>query len=153
MNAKEIVPVKIRGGVFVGDETRRREFVEGRPIEIQISFYEGGLTKCWDFLLEGEDCIYRVRFPWESHIFKAIVLSLAGDRRLSRTDSLIRLSPYQKDGKPRIRVTDRGKSLRWITTDLPPVKPYYIVDAKCYDTTERMNFIVTFVEQINYRLK
>jgi hypothetical protein len=127
------------------------DFVEGtlEKIYTKEREFNGERVLYWYVPLRDDNGdLYLLGLPYSSGVFKSIVLSLANDNDLTAL-STIRIETYLKDGRTKVSVSDQGRKLNWITSELPPVKETQVGGRIIKDDSERMSFIAGLVKKIN----
>ena len=127
------------------------DFVEGTLGKIfqKERDFNGERVLYWYIVLQdekGEN--FALSFPYNSGVFKSIVLSLASDKTIGLSNK-IRIDSYLKDGKTKVVVRNGANKLDWITRDLPPVNEVNIGGKIVKDESARMELISHYVGEIN----
>jgi hypothetical protein len=135
---------------------KRYAFVEGRleSITTKERTFRNETVVYWYVDLRDTDTgdLYSLGFPYNSNIFKGVVLSLASDEALTR-NSVVRIEPYTKNGYDKVVVWSDGVKLDWVTQDLPPVESLSVGGRYIKDDSKRMQLIASFADLIATRLK
>ena len=110
------------------------------------------VTRWFIDLRDGED-LYSLCLPYSSGVFKAIVLSLATDERLTASTP-IRIEPYEgRNGYTKVVVYSNGVKQDWVTKQIPPQETITIGGKQIKDDTKQMELIESLVDTIRQRLK
>lgn len=137
--------------------------------EVSFSFVEGKLsdvfTKERTFRTErvlywyidlrddtGE--LFSIGLPYNSGIFKSIILALASDRGLQaiRGGEAIKIEPYTKNGFDKVQVSTSGTRLDWVTKTLPAMEEITIGGRTIKDDTKRMEFISSLADKVKLEI-
>lgn len=110
--------------------------------------FNGENVNRWYMDLRDGTEIYSICFPYNSGVFKSIILALASDEELGS----IRIEPYEKNGFTKVKVYSEGVKLDWITAELPPVEEVMVGGRKIKDESKRMEFICDLCNTINERI-
>ena len=107
----------------------------------------------WYIDLRDGSELYSLCLPYNSGVFKSIILALASDENLS-SSTPIQIEPYEgKNGYTKVVVWSEGVKLDWITKELPEIETIQVGGREVKDDSKRMELIYNLVNTINERLK
>jgi hypothetical protein len=147
---------KLRDGaidVKVDNNIKKFDFYEGYLTNIRVVHgeYNGTPTKQWDVEFldpDGQEFVWVI--DYNAYTFQNFINCI-----LSVEDKfgLIKLSPYIKNGKPKLAVYHNGNILSWKFKpgEMPNLEEIKNKNGEFieYDNTERMNWIEDKVTQLN----
>lgn len=149
--------LSINGGKVIIDRGNGKKesfsFVEGviEGIYQKERNFNGENVNRWYLDLRDGTEIYSICFPYNSGVFKSIILALASDEALD-SSTPIRLEPYERNNYTKIKVYSDGVKLDWITKELPPVEEVMVGGRKIKDESKRMELICNLCNTINGRI-
>lgn len=129
-------------------------YIEGQLLcinEVIRNYGKEDVTKWVIDMQDENNDLYSISFPYNSGIFKSIVLSLASDIFL-KPSTIIRIEPYEKGNFTNVVVWSDGVKLDWIIKELPPVEEVAFNGKVYKDESKRMECIIRFVNSINTRI-
>lgn len=108
-------------------------------------------------LQDEEGNTYSLGFAYSNNLFKSIILQLASVEGLEAvsTNTPIKFSPYNRNFYDKIQLYVGENKLAWAVpvTELPSVKEIELGGRKIKDDSERMEFIIKYVEKIKEVIK
>lgn len=144
------------GKVVEGTGTNKKyfSFIEGmiEGVYTKKSNFNGEEVTRWyiDITDEGEN--YTLCLPYNSGIFKSIILSLAADEHLNPF-TRVKIVPYLgSNGYTKVSVYSDGKKLSWITSEIPPQDVIQVGERQIKDDSKQMELIVSLCSAIEKRV-
>lgn len=123
-----------------------------KAIYSKTSTFGNEVVNRWYIDLRDGEQLYSICLPYNSGVFKSIVLCLASYEALS-TSTPIRIEPYEgKNGYTKVVVYADGVKLDWVTKDLPPQETISVGSRTIRDDSKQMEFISSLASQIVERI-
>lgn len=155
--AKKIY-LSISHGKIVKDTRGTKEYyssVDGtlEAIYTKQSNFGGEVVIRWFIDLRDGEELYSLCLPYNSGVFKSIILALSSDSFLTRSTP-IRIEPYEgRNGYTKVVVWSEGIKLDWIVKQLPEVETIQVGGRFIKDDSKRMEYILNLVNTINERVQ
>lgn len=149
--------LSINGGKVIIDRGNGKKesfaFVEGvlEGIYQKERTFNGESVNRWYMDLRDGTDIYSICFPYNSGVFKSIILALASDKNLS-SSTPVRIEPYERNGFTKVVVYSEGVKLDWVVKELPLVTEVMVGNRKIKDESKRMAFICELCNTIIERI-
>lgn len=123
-----------------------------KAIYSKTSTFGNEVVNRWYIDLRDGEQLYSICLPYNSGVFKSIVLSLASYKSLS-TSTPIRIEPYEgRNGYTKVVVYADGTKLDWVTKELPPQETISVGSRTIRDDSKQMEFISSLASQIVERI-
>lgn len=130
-------------------------FVEGRLVSIfeKVRDFHGEKVIYWYIDLQDESGeVYSIGFHHNSGVLVSIINSMASAEALS-SSSVIRISPYERNGFTKVSVYCNGEKLDWKIKELPPIEEVKTANGKVFkDDSKRMEILSGLAQEIRERI-
>lgn len=146
-----------KGKIIEGTGSAKKyfSFIEGSIEAIytrKSNFHGEEVTRWYIDIADGSE-LYSLCLPYNSGIFKSIVMSLASDELLSGF-TRVKISPYLgNNGYTKVSVYSNGDKLSWVTKEIPPQEVIAVGEKQIKDDSKQMEFIVSLCSIIEKRLQ
>lgn len=137
-----------------GASKKQFSFIEGTIEAIytrKSNFHGEEVTRWYIDITDGAES-YSLCLPYNSGIFKSIILSLAANEHINPF-TRVKIVPYLgTNGYTKVSVYSNGNKLSWITNEIPPQEVIQVGDKLIKDDSKQMKLIVSLCSAIEKRI-
>ena len=144
------------GKVFegTGNDRRQYDFISGNieAIFTRTAHFGGEEVVRWHIHIKDGKEFYSLCLPYNSGVFKSIILCLASCHNLTKNTPVV-IEPYEgRNGYTKVVVTAGGERLDWVIKQLPEAETVQVGGKAVKDTSKQMRLISSYCDQIRARL-